>query len=158
MWEEEVLEDGQVDLPTWHGRRRREQTTFPGLLVMAEAAEEEAEAIAEAVPMFLPEREEREGTLWTYLHEQKAFYEVTNFSEDTLRDIYQDMIPVLRRHCRHGPLPQLMGQDGLIVILAFYKTAASTIELAHQLGQKLNTLKDNINRLCPIVLEVLKSM
>ena len=76
--EEEELERGSVHCPV------HPQTAFLGLLCMADAVAEEINEINSVLPICMPELEEFMGSLWSYLKSENAFYEVTNFTEESL--------------------------------------------------------------------------
>ncbi len=155
---EEIEKEEVASPPPPPQRKQPQQTEFPGLLEMALAADREVEGICEVAPVDREDREEESlGTIWAFLQAENAFCEVTNFTEEMCSDLYRDMVPIITRKRRRGPPPRMLNGDGLLVLLAFYKTGATVHQLACQLSQKPTTVLDAINRLRPILWEVLKS-
>jgi hypothetical protein len=64
------------------------------------------------------------GLIWAYLKQTKSFYEVANLTENYLLNLYRTMVPILWQHYHCGLQSWYVSEDGLFILLSFYKTGA----------------------------------
>lgn len=101
--------------------------------------------------------EEIHGTLWDYCRQESKFTDYTRFTEDQLTTLRRAMEPHILHHRSRGRLPKINYSDALIISLFWYNLALPFDTLASMLNIKLNTLRNSIERIRPILKDTLES-
>lgn len=99
----------------------------------------------------LDEEPQISGTLYQALLDANQLHTTTNFSNDALVNIYQNMQPFFVDARRRGPKPKSSAMDQLICYLAWGKLGCELSILSKVLDMKENRLDDNIDRIRPIL-------
>lgn len=108
-----------------------------------------------------------EGTLWSQMKSRNEFLQATNFTENELLDIWLDLQVILEAHKTRGnytyliskwlgPSPKVCSLDAFLATLIWYKLGFSYEELAVFTHLPKTTLVSALERIHPMLLQVLR--
>lgn len=96
-----------------------------------------------------------ESQFWVSLRRQHAFLQFTNFTEEQVLSMYQELSPYLPTLRRRGPAPICSNADALLYLLVWMKLALDYGRFSHIVKVKDGRLRDAIVRIKGPLFEML---